>query len=173
MAPPTARVELIGSQLRAEASVDLGRFVRLTDYVNVLDGFFQLSDVKLLSRTGAATRISLAELRMRLDDVVLVGQREATAIMSPPERRIEKQPRRLVVMTHAHVVYGSAYLHEQASLTAFIDSPEPRFIPLTNVRVRWLADRRLAGRYEFALLQRDHIVGVATEASARRERASA
>ena len=45
----------------------------------------------------------------------------------------------------------------------FVDSTDPRFIPMSNVRVRWLADRRLAGRYPFALIQRSQILGVATE----------
>ena len=36
---------------------------------------------------------------------------------------------------------------------------------MTNVRVRWLADRRLAGRFPFALIQRRKIIGVATEVS--------
>jgi hypothetical protein len=44
-----------------------------------------------------------------------------------------------------------------------VDSTDPRFIPMSNVRVRWLADRRLAGRYPFALVQRSQILGVATE----------
>jgi hypothetical protein len=34
---------------------------------------------------------------------------------------------------------------------------------MSNVRVRWLADRRLAARYPFALIQRAQILGVATE----------
>ena len=84
---------------------------------------------------------------------------------------IPKQRRRLVVMTEAHIVYGSVYLHEEGSLSAFMDSPDPHFIPMTGVRVRWLTDRRLAGRFSFALLQRSHIVGVASEAGREAPRA--
>ena len=50
-------------------------------------------------------------------------------------------------------------------MIAFLDATDPHFIPMTNVRVRWLADRRLAGRFPFVLVQRDHIVGVATDVS--------
>jgi hypothetical protein len=51
-------------------------------------------------------------------------------------------------------------------MIAFLDATDPHFIPMTNVRVRWLADRRPAGRFPFVLIQRDHIVGVATGVSA-------
>jgi hypothetical protein len=46
---------------------------------------------------------------------------------------------------------------------AFVDATDPKFIPMTDVRVRWLSDRKLAARYPFALVQRTQIVGVATE----------
>lgn len=159
----TQRLELIGNQLRATGLADIGRFARLTDYVNFLEGFFQLRDVTLLTRTGELTRVSLPNLRVRLDEVTLVGQKDVPADPDPSNRRIDKRARRLVVITPAHVISGATYLHEEASLMAFVDSVDPRFMPMTNVRVRWLADRRLAGRYPFALLQRSHIIGVATE----------
>jgi hypothetical protein len=44
----------------------------------------------------------------------------------------------------------------------FIESPSPAFIPLTDVRTRSLADRRVVSRYGFAMLNRRHIVA-ATE----------
>ena len=75
-APASATlVELVGMQLRASGLVDVGRFTRLSDYVNLLDGYFPLRDVTLQTRTGEATRISLPELRIRLDDITLIGQR--------------------------------------------------------------------------------------------------
>ncbi|HEX7613277.1 MAG TPA: hypothetical protein VF371_10940, partial [Candidatus Limnocylindrales bacterium] len=40
-----------------------------------------------------------------------------------------------------------------------IDAEHPRFVPMTNGRVRWQADRRLAGSFNVALLQRCHIIG--------------
>jgi hypothetical protein len=45
----------------------------------------------------------------------------------------------------------------------FVDATDPKFIPMSNVRVRWVSDRKLAARYPFALLQRNQILGVATE----------
>jgi hypothetical protein len=160
--PATARVQLIGTHLRAAGSVDLGHFARLSDYVNLLDGFFTVHDVVLLSRLGAPTRITFPDFRVRLDEIAIVGQAVDDAVHDV-ERVIPKQRRRLVVTTDAHIIYGYAYMHEQASLTAFVDSTDPAFMPMTNVRVRWLADRRLAGRFPFALVHRRQIIGVATE----------
>lgn len=159
----TVPVELIGSQLRAAGIVDIGRFTRLTDYVNILDGFFELGEATLLTRSGGPTRVTLADPRIRLDEVMLIGQKNVPPMEGPADRRIAKRSTRLVVMTPAHVIYGSAYLHAQASLMAFVDAVDPHFIPMTNVRVHWLMDRRLTGRYSFALLQRRHIIGVATD----------
>jgi hypothetical protein len=163
--PGVAIVELMGNQLRAEGSVDLGNWTRVSDYVNFLTGFFTIRDVVLLSRLGEATRLTFPDLRVRLDDITIIAQRDPGPQADPGDRYIPKEPRRLVLTTVSHIIYGDAYVHEQASMTAFVDATDPRFIPMTNVRVRWLADRRLAGRYPFALVHRSHIVGVATEIS--------
>ena len=164
-APAQTRVELIGTHLRAEGAVELGHFRRLSDYVNLLEGFFTIHDVVLLSRLGEPTRITFPDFRVRLDDIALVGQRIPVVPGPSEDFYIPKQRRRLVITTAAHIVYGYAYIHEQASTIAFLDSTDPHFVPMTNVRVRWLADRRLAGRFGFALIQRPHIIGVATEVS--------
>ena len=161
-----ARVELVGSHLRAAGSVDLGNFHRLSDYVNFLSGFFTIRDVTLLSRLGEPTRLTFPDLRVRLDEIAIIGEPEPeTQASDEAGGPILKQRRRLVVTTAAHIIYGFAYLHVEASITAFVDATEPRFVPLVYVRVRWLADRRLAGRFPFALVQRSHIVAVATDIS--------
>jgi hypothetical protein len=160
-----AYLELIGTHLRASGAADVGRFRRISDYVNLLEGFFRLRDVVLLDRTGAPTRITMPELRVRLDDVAIVGQLVVEPLPPTTDGHvvISKTQRRLVVMTRAHIIYGYVYLHEHSSLMHFVDSTDPKFIPMSNVRVRWLADRRLAGRYPFALIQRSQILGVASE----------
>jgi hypothetical protein len=158
-------LELIGTHLRASGVVDLGRFRRITDYVNLLDGFFAMRDVVLLTRTGEATRITMPELRVRLDDVAIVGQLAVEEMARSTEVgvHLDKVQQRLVVMTRAHIIYGYVHILEGASVMSFVDSTDPKFIPMARVRVRWLADRRLAARYPFALVQRSEILGVATE----------
>ncbi len=157
-------LELIGDGLRAAGVADLGRFRRVTDYVNMLQGFFMLRDVTLLTHIGEATRVTMPELRIRLDDIAVVAQRHAE--QAPRDEHatvLEKVPQRLVIMTAAHLVDGLIHLHSGGSLLHFVDSTDPRFIPMSDVRVRWLDDRTLAGHFDFALLHRAKILGVATE----------
>jgi hypothetical protein len=160
-----AYLELIGTHLRASGVVDVGRFRRISDYVNLLLGFFALRDVVFLTRTGESTKDTVSELRVRLDDVAVVGQLVADPLPPPTEQNvvIPKQAHRLVVMTRAHLVDGFVYIHEHGSLMQFVDSSDPRWIPMTNVRVRWLDDRQVAATYPFALIQRTHMIGFATE----------
>jgi hypothetical protein len=40
----------------------------------------------------------------------------------------------------------------------FIESPSPTFIAMTDVRTRSLADRQVTTRYDFAVLNRRHVV---------------
>ena len=47
--------------------------------------------------------------------------------------------------------------------SGFIDSTDPKLIPMNDVRVRWLDDGALLGHFDFALVHRARIVGFATE----------
>jgi len=159
-------LELLGGRLRAGGVAHLGRFRRLTDYVNLLEGFFTLRAVSLLDRTGDATRVTMPELRVRLDDVAIIGQlRFDPPPPAAPEDRlqVEKVKHRLVILTRSHLVAGDVHIHADSSILHFVDSNDPRFIPMADVRVRWLEDHEIAARYPFALVQRSQIQGVATE----------
>ena len=158
-------VELIGSELWVAGMVDLGRFRRVSDFVNLVDGYMVIKDVVVLTRTGEATRLTLPELRVLPDDIAVVGQ---IADPKAPEAAesglyIEKTAQRLVVLTRSHIIDGDVFIHGDGSIMAFVDATDPKFIPMSNVRVRWVRDRRLAARYPFALMQRSRILGVATE----------
>src|SRR6185312_1424044 len=49
-------VEMIGSQLWVAGMVDLGRFRRVSDWVNLALGYMVVKDAIVLTRTGDATR---------------------------------------------------------------------------------------------------------------------
>ena len=160
------RIELIGPQLLATAELDVPGTQRLTDYFGLLQGFCRVRDLVVLTHRGRSGRIRLPEARIRLDDIAVVGESRHCPCTegSPPETPralfVPKESHRIVVITTDHIIYGVAHLPENGSFVAFIDAEHPPFVSMTNVRVRWLADRRLAGRYNFALLQRSHIIGV-------------
>jgi hypothetical protein len=156
-------VEVIGTHLRIAADVQLGGFRRLSDYVSLQSGSLTLRGVTLLNRRGMATADQLAELTIRQEDLTLIAQR----IAPPPELepisddvRVDKIRRRILAVTTGHVVEGTVSLYPGADLIAFLQATDPPFLPLVDVRVRWLADRRLKTTYEFVLLNRSHVVAV-------------
>ena len=166
-------IELIGSNLWVAGNVNLGRFRRVSDFVNIVQGYLVIRDAVVLSHTGEATRLTLPELRVLPDDIAVVaqlGDDKAGAAAGAEggggglgDIVIEKNRQRLVVMTRSHIVDGDVFIHGDGSIMAFVDASDPKFIPMNDVRVRWVADRKLAARYPFALLQRSQILGVATE----------
>jgi hypothetical protein len=160
-----AYLELIGSALWVAGMVDLGRFRRVSDFVNIVQGYMILRDVVVFSRTGEASRLAMPELRVLPDDIAVVGQladdKPQAATDSPVF--IEKRTHRLVLLTRSHIIDGDVFIQVDGSVMAFVDATDPKFIPMSDVRVRWVSDRKLAARYPFALVQRAQILGVATE----------
>jgi hypothetical protein len=166
-------IELLGSNLWVAGTVDLGRFRRVSDFVNLVQGYMVIKDVVVLTRTGDATRLTLPELRVLPDDIAVVAQLgddkagasadAGGAAAGGSGLMIEKRRQRLVVLTRTHIIDGDVFLHGDGSIMAFVDATDPKFIPMNDVRVRWVSDRKLAARYPFALLQRTQILGVATE----------
>jgi hypothetical protein len=168
-------IELIGSNLWVAGMVNLGRFRRVSDFVNLVQGYMTIHDVVVLTRTGDATRLTLPELRVLPDDIAVVAQLgdDHAGSGSPSVEGggspagggdyIEKRRQRLVVLTRTHIIDGDVFIHGDGSIMAFVDATDPKFIPMNDVRVRWVSDRKLAARYPFALLQRSQILGVATE----------
>jgi hypothetical protein len=145
--------------------VDLGRFRRVSDYVNLVQGYVVMHDVVILTRTGEATRLAIPELRVLPDDIAIVGQLadDQSPASTDSTVFVEKTTRRLVVLTRSHVIDGDVFIHGDGTIMAFVEATDPKFIPMSDVRVRWVSDRKLAARYPFALLQRSQILGIATE----------
>jgi hypothetical protein len=161
-------IELIGSQLWVAGMINLGRFRRVSDFVNIVQGYLVMRDVVVLTRTGEATRLTLPEFRVLPDDVAVVGQVGAdlqggSGGGGVTNAYIEKVKQRLVVVTRSHIIDGDVFTQRDGSVMSFVDATDPKFIPMSDVRVRWVSDRKLAARYPFALLQRSQILGVATE----------
>lgn len=166
--PPTAgaegiQIELVGQHLRLSGTVIIGFHRRLSDFVNNHEGLIQLRDVTVLRRNGDPTKVTSPSFWVSPDEVTLIGQatdvdqREASA-----REFMQKRAFHLIVVTPGHTLTGEVHLNLEAVLSAFIESPTPVWIPMTDVRTRSLADRRVISRYGFALVNRRHIVA-ATE----------
>ena len=160
-----AYLELIGSQLWVAGMADLGRFRRVSDFINIVQAYIVLRDVVVLSRAGDASRLALPELRVLPADIAVVGQLADDKGQSSGESPafIEKRRHRLVLLTRSHLIDGDVFIQVDGSVMTFVDATDPKFIPMSDVRVRWVSDGKLAARYPFALVQRSQILGVGTE----------
>jgi hypothetical protein len=155
------QVEVVGTLLRMAGTIELGGFRRISDFVSLKAASLTLRDVTLLNRRGMPTADQLDELTLRMSDLTLMGQRYVfLADKSDDELRIPKIQRRITAITPGHVIEGTVSLYPDADLRSFLQASDPPFLPLLDVNMRWLADRRLATTYEFGLLNRTHIVGV-------------
>jgi len=47
----------------------------------------------------------------------------------------------------------------------FLESPDPHFLPMTDLSLRWLSDAALSGRFPFAMVNREQVVTVLDETS--------
>jgi hypothetical protein len=162
------RVEIMGLNLRLSGAVDIGSFTRLTDFVMSLPGSLRLEDATVLNRRGTPTTDVLPELRLYAEQLVLIAETEAPPSEPPavPDVFVSKRQEAVTLLTTAHVVRGTISLYPGASASAYLLSPEPAFMPMQDVTVRWLADRRLRRRFGFALVNRRHLVGVAVDGDA-------
>ncbi len=156
-------IELVGQHLRLSGSVLIGFHRRLSDFINNHEGLIRLNGVTILRRNGDPTRVTAPSIWVSPEEVTLVGQHtDPTLRETPKEWLQEKRAHTLIVVTSGHTLSGDVHLNPEAILAAFVESPSPQWIPMTDVRTRSLADRRVISRYEFALLNRHHIVA-ATE----------
>src|SRR6266850_7007347 len=65
-------IEVLGNQLWVAGMVDLGRFRRVSDFVNLIDGYMIMREVVVLTRTGDATRLAIPELRVLPSEIAVV-----------------------------------------------------------------------------------------------------
>jgi hypothetical protein len=156
----TRLVELIGPHLRLKGRISLGYHRRLTDLMNSHEGMFRIGDALVLRRNGDPTRVSVPDLWVAPAEVTLIADLEVGEASTPTAQdlQIPKVPVGLIIVTPGHTINGTVYTPPGAQLDVFVESPTPPFVPMTDVHTRSLADRRVRAHYEFAVLNRRHIV---------------
>ena len=153
------QVEAVGPNLRMSGDLNIGAFRRVSDFLNNQEGLLTIEGATVLRRNGEPTRVRSDSIWVAAQDMTLIGLPEPpTSASADPGQQVTKVPVPLVVVTPGHTLTGEVYIPEGADLTLFIVSPSPTFIPMTDVRTRSLADRRIVSRFPFALLNRRHIV---------------
>jgi hypothetical protein len=155
----TVDVELVGPHLRLSGTIGLGRFRRLSDFVNHQEGLIALRNATVLRRNGTATMVTAPHIWVSPTEISLIGQPgDLPQRPAPPDFYIPKAVKALIVVTPGHTLTGDIYITMDGEISAFVESTDPPFIPMTDVRTRSLADRRVTARYSFALVNRRHIV---------------
>jgi hypothetical protein len=157
-------IELVGPHLRVSGTVSLLRFGRLSDLVNHNRGFFRLTEAALLRRNGDPTGMVVEELMVNQDSVTFIGQKaehvssEATGLPGGMDRPLmERVPRMLAIFTEGHTITGTVYLFGETDIATFVDSPDPRFVPMIEATARSLADRRVISHFALVLVNRTAI----------------
>jgi hypothetical protein len=117
----------------------------------------------------------LSELMVDQDEISFIAQSHA----APPEPgsavgfiepvfgdTIEaRKAREFVMFTPGHTVTGRVHIFGQTDLAGFVDASDPRFVPVTSVTTRSLADRRIVSRYDFVLINRTQMIAAAEAVS--------
>jgi hypothetical protein len=167
----TENVELVGPHLRLSGVIDLGRFARLTDKVNHSRGFVRIHDARLLRRNGDPTSLIVPVLMVNQDEITFIGQGEHVLAEAPAETpedlmsgdrpTLEKSARRFVVFTPGHAISGNIHVHQEMTIENFVEATDTRFIGMTAVSARSLADRRVISHFEFLLVNRTQMTAIA------------
>jgi hypothetical protein len=167
----TENVELVGPHLRLSGTIDLGRFARLTDKVNHTRGFVRIHDARLLRRNGDPTSLIVPVLMVNQDEITFIGQGEHVLADEPSETPdelmagdrplLEKSARRFVVFTPGHAISGNIHVHQEMTIENFVEATDTRFVGMTAVSARSLADRRVISHFEFLLVNRTQMTAIA------------
>ena len=195
-------VELVGTHLRLDGTISLGRFSRLSDYINSGSGYVRVHDARLLRRNGDPTSLILPELMVDQDEISFIAQADPDRVGDPSGGAIrmdapsastpiddepdvwaglgaaapgggdvwgrpgalgggavlERPDRQFVLFTPGHTVSGFVKVYGGTDIAGFVDAREPRFVPVTNVTARSLADRRVISHFRFCLVNRTHMI---------------
>ena len=151
-------VEVVGPHIRLSGGIRIGHFNRLSDFLNNQQGLIELHDATILRRNGDPTKVRTRNIWLSPTEVTLIAQRVVDENAGRSDQRLQKVARSLIVVTPGHTLTGAVHVMPEADLSVFIESSDPVFVPMTDVRTRSLADRRIITRYAFGLLNRRHIV---------------
>ncbi len=102
------------------------------------------------------------------DEISFIAQREVQTSSGAgrvdpgfSEPGLERTARPFVMFTPGHTLSGRVHLFGQTDVAAFVDSSDPRFVPVVEVSTRSLADRRIVGHYPFVLINRTQMIAAA------------
>lgn len=154
-------IDLVGPHLRVCGEICLLNFTRLSDLINNNRGFVRLKNATLLRRNGEPTTLVVPELMVNQDEITFIGQgvgdvsAASTGLGGGTDLPLmERVPRQLVIFTAGHTLTGTIHLFSETDIASFVDTPDPRFVPVIDVKARSLADRRVISHFGLVLVNR-------------------
>jgi len=169
-------VEIFGDGYQISGLLWTGQFDRLSDWLNMQSGFIQVRDalqVHLGMSQAPDPDQRRGTLWVRLDQVTIVAERSPVQQNRIGAPVVQKQRRRVSIVTPGYDLQGSIHVHAHGSMAQFLDAPDPHFIPVTDLTVRWLSSSALVARFPFALVNREQLVTILDQpASAAAEHAN-
>jgi len=154
-------IELVGPHLRVSGKISMLRFARLSDLINHSRGYVRLIDAQLLRRNGEPTNLVVPELMVNQDEITFIGQKDEEVSSLPAGQSdgmdrplMTRTARQLVIFTPGHTLTGTVYLFSETDVMSFVDTPDPRFVPMVKVTARSLADRRVISHFGLLLVNR-------------------
>ena len=161
-------IELFSTHLRLTGRIHLGRFGRLTDFINATQGFVRIHDVRVSLPNGKPTDLTMPELMIDQDEIAFIGQLEppdlgpgvAVGFIEPKSAGTGavRRPREFVMFTPSHTISGKVHIFGQTDVAGFVDATDPHFVPVTDATVRSLTDARIVSRYPFVLINRTQMI---------------
>jgi hypothetical protein len=165
-AGPIVEVEIFGDGFQISGRIGTGQFPRLSDWLNMQQGFIQVQSATI-SHLGNGNmpdpENQKGALWVRLSQIVLVAERTGIIAPRPGAPVVQKERRKATIVTPGYSLRGNIHLHTYGSMKQFLESPDPHFIPLTDLLVRWTCDPTLVARFPFALVNREQLISLLDE----------
>jgi hypothetical protein len=159
-------VEIFGDGFQISGQLHTGQFERLSDWLNMQSGFITVHNgMHLELGRGNATDPDQTRgtLWVRLDQIVMVAEHANIQQARPGAPVVQKQRRKVSIVTPGYSLRGSLHIHAHGSMQQFLESPDPHFLAITELSVRWRSDAMLVSRFPFALVNRHQMVTILDE----------
>jgi hypothetical protein len=158
---PKLELELISSDAMFAGTINLGAYSRLSDLLNFHDEVLSVADGAVLTQTGDREAHEAPQLDIRLTELTLVIDRSNYVPPPDTEQIIEKKQYQLLAVTDAYVITATFFIYAGAEATPYLRAAEPRWIPITDVKLHSLVDRKIEYSADFAVLHRKPLLATA------------
>ena len=161
-------VDIFGDGFQISGQIQTGGFERLSDWLNMQRGFIQVMNaapVKPGQAHSVDPEAGSGKLWVRLEQIVLVAERSTVRVERPGAPAVRKQRQMVSIVAPGYSLRGDLHVHAHGSIGHFLETPDPHFLPITDLTIFRLSDATLVGRFAFAAINRRQVVTVLEESA--------